>query len=39
MRTKNESKNKLVQAILEEYKCETSKDVQDALKDIFGPHV
>lgn len=33
----NENKNKLVQAILEEYQPETAKDVQDALKDIFGP--
>lgn len=37
MRSKNENKNKLVDAILEEYKPETAKDVQDALKDIFGP--
>lgn len=37
MRRKNDNKNKLVEAILEEYKCETAKDVQDALKDIFGP--
>lgn len=37
MRSKNESKNKLVNAIIEEYKPETAKDVQDALKDIFGP--
>ncbi|HIS38324.1 MAG TPA: transposase, partial [Candidatus Onthousia faecavium] len=37
MRKKDENKNKLVQAILEEYKPETAKDVQDALKDIFGP--
>lgn len=37
MRKKSDSKNKLVQAILEEYKPETAKDVQDALKDIFGP--
>lgn len=34
---KNEGKNELVRAILEEYKPETAKDVQDALKDIFGP--
>lgn len=37
MRRKNDSKNKLVQAILEEYQPETAKDVQEALKDIFGP--
>lgn len=37
MRRKNDNKNKLVQAILEEYQPETAKDVQDALKDIFGP--
>ncbi len=37
MRRKNENKNKLVKAILEEYQPETAKDVQDALKDIFGP--
>ena len=37
MRKKDESKNKLVQAILEEYQPETAKDVQEALKDIFGP--
>lgn len=37
MRRKNESKNKLVQAILDEYQPETAKDIQEALKDIFGP--
>ena len=37
MRKKNESKNKLVEAILEEYKPETARDVQEALKDVFGP--
>lgn len=37
MGRKNENKNKLVKAILEEYQPETAKDVQDALKDIFGP--
>ena len=37
MRKKDENKNKLVQAILDEYQPETAKDVQDALKDIFGP--
>lgn len=37
MRKKNESKNKLVETILEEYKPETARDVQEALKDVFGP--
>lgn len=37
MRRKNNNKNELVNAIIEEYKPETAKDVQDALKDIFGP--
>lgn len=37
MRSKNKSKNELVQAILEAYQPETAKDVQDALKDVFGP--
>ena len=37
MRRKNESKNKLVEAILEEYQPETARDVQEALKDVFGP--
>lgn len=32
MRRKNDSKNELVKAILEEYKPETAKDVQDAIK-------
>lgn len=31
------SKNELVQAILDVYQPETAKDVQDALKDVFGP--
>lgn len=30
-------KDQLVNAILEEYQPETASDVQDALKDIFGP--
>ena len=38
MRSKNKSKNDLVNAILETYQPETAKDVQDALKDIFGPN-
>ena len=37
MRSKNKSKNELVKAIIETYQPETAKDVQDALKDIFGP--
>lgn len=37
MRSKNKSKNELVQAIIDTYQPETAKDVQDALKDIFGP--
>ena len=37
MRSKNKSKNELVKAILEEYQPETAEDVQNALKDIFGP--
>lgn len=37
MRSKNKSKNELVKAIIESYQPETAKDVQDALKDIFGP--
>lgn len=37
MRSKNKSKNELVQAILDTYQPETAKDVQDALKDVFGP--
>lgn len=37
MRSKNKSKNELVQAILDVYQPETAKDIQDALKDVFGP--
>lgn len=37
MRRKNDSRNELVNAILEEYKPETARDVQEALKDVFGP--
>lgn len=33
----NTPKNALVSAILEQYQSETVKDMQDALKDIFGP--
>lgn len=37
MRNKNGKKNELVNAILEAYQPETAEDVQNALKDIFGP--
>ena len=37
MRSKNNSKNELVKAILDTYQPETAEDVQNALKDIFGP--
>lgn len=37
MRNKNKNRNELVNKILETYQPETAKDVQDALKDIFGP--
>lgn len=37
MRSKNTSKNELVKAILDTYQPETAEDVQNALKDIFGP--
>jgi len=37
MRSRNNSKNELVKAILETYQPETAQDVQNALKDIFGP--
>ena len=37
MRSKNNSKSELVKAILETYQPETAEDVQNALKDIFGP--
>ena len=37
MRSKNKSKNELIQAILDVYQPETAKDVQEALKDVFGP--
>lgn len=37
MRNKNNNKNQLVQAILDTYHPETAEDVQNALKDIFGP--
>ncbi|MDQ0556548.1 transposase-like protein [Paeniclostridium ghonii] len=33
----NSKKSELINAILEEYQPETASDVQDALKDIFGP--
>ena len=34
MRNKNKSKNELVKAIIDAYQPKTTKDVQDALKDI-----
>ena len=37
MRSKNSSKSELVNKILETYQPETAEDVQNALKDIFGP--
>jgi len=37
MKNRNRSKNELVNAILEQYQPETAEDVQDALKDVFGP--
>lgn len=37
MRSKNKKKEELVNAILEAYQPETAGDVQDALKDVFGP--
>ncbi len=37
MISENKSKNELVKAIIDAYQPETAKDVQDALKDIFGP--
>lgn len=37
MRSKNNNKTQLVQAILDTYQPETAEDVQNALKDIFGP--
>ena len=37
MRSKNNNKTQLVQAILDTYQPKTAEDVQNALKDIFGP--
>ena len=34
---KDTSKNAIVNKILKEYQPETVEDMQDALKDIFGP--
>ena len=34
---RNKNKNELVKALIDAYQPETAKDVQDALKDIFGP--
>ena len=31
------SKRELVQVILEVYQPKTDKDIQDCIKDIFGP--
>lgn len=36
-RKQNSKKNELINAIIEEYQPETAADVQNALKDIFGP--
>jgi len=36
-RKDNTQKNELVNAILHQYKPQTVEDMQDALKDIFGP--
>ena len=36
-RKDNTQKNELVNAILQQYKPQTVEDMQDALKDIFGP--
>ena len=37
MKNKNNKKSELINAILEQYQPETAEDVQDALKDVFGP--
>lgn len=37
MRSKNNNKNQLVQAILDKYQPKTAEDVQNALKNIFDP--
>jgi len=37
MRSKNNERSELVKQILETYQPETARDVQEALKDIFGP--
>lgn len=37
MARKNRKPNKIVQQILDEYNPETVEDMQDALKDVFGP--
>ena len=33
----NRKVNPIVQAILEEYQPQTAEDMQEAIKDIFGP--
>lgn len=37
MKRKNKVNNELVEAIINEYKPEIASDVQEALKDVFGP--
>jgi len=37
MRDKNNNKNQSVQAILDTYHPATAENIQNALKDIFGP--
>lgn len=37
MKNRNNNKNELVNKILETYQPETAQDVQEALKDMFGP--
>lgn len=37
MRNKDKGKLELAQAIIDVYQPETAKDVQDALKEVFGP--
>lgn len=37
MKRKNQTQNELVNKIIEEYQPKTATDVQEALKDIFGP--
>ena len=37
MTRKNKKDNQIVNKILEEYDPKSVEDVQDALKDVFGP--